>query len=98
MYKRQISKCEGLECPSEPSGAMYMFFRVPEARGHADREGGDSSDVVFCRDLLSEKNVFTLPGFLFGSPNFVRVVSAAPMAVLEEAWDRIEDFCKGRSD
>lgn len=94
----RISKCEGLECPSEPSGAMYMFFRVPEARGRADGEGGDSSDVVFCRDLLSEKNVFTLPGFLFGSPNFVRVVSAAPMAVLEEAWDRIEDFCKGRSD
>lgn len=60
---------------------MYLFFKVP-----------GSNDKAWTRDLLSEENVFCLPGTLFGSPGFVRIVSAAPMDVLVEAWDRIERF------
>lgn len=74
-------RCPGLECASEPKGAMYLFFKVP-----------GSNDKAWTRDLLSEENVFCLPGTLFGSPGFVRIVSAAPMEILAEAWDRIERF------
>ncbi|QDZ24576.1 tyrosine/nicotianamine aminotransferase [Chloropicon primus] len=90
----RCNRCPGLQCLSVPKGAMYLFFQVPTSNKEV-ADAMDSDDVKWCRELLEQQNVFTLPGVLFGSPGFVRIVSAAPMSVLEEAWNRIEDFCKG---
>lgn len=32
-------------------------------------------------------------GTAFGTPNWLRIVFATPLALLEEAWDRIDIFC-----
>jgi len=37
-----------------------------------------------------------LPGKCFSAPGFFRVVFAAPPQVLDQAWDRIEAFCRRR--
>ena len=34
-----------------------------------------------------------LPGTAFGAPGRVRLVLCAPLAALEEAWDRLDAFC-----
>ena len=70
-----------------PAGAMYLLFSVP--RGSAF--GRD--DGAFARALLAEENVFVLPGSAFGAPGFCRVVFTAPLAVLEDAFSRMRNFC-----
>jgi len=98
----RCSKCPGLRCLAEPKGAMYFMPQVDEAgfknlrdleENEENRKRMDPIDIVFCRCLLQEKNVFMLPGTLFGAKNFVRIVAAAPLKELEEAWDRIESMC-----
>jgi tyrosine aminotransferase len=81
----------GLEVASEPQGAMYLMVRiVPGALRDID------GSVKFAGELLAEETVAVLPGECFEAPGFFRVVFAAPASALEEAWDRIEGFCKRR--
>lgn len=85
---RRVAECPGLEVASNPQGAMYVMVRiVPGAL-----EGLDD-DVEFAGALLQEESVVVLPGQCFQYPGFFRVVFAAPVAALEEGWDRIESFC-----
>jgi len=91
-------QCPGLDCVYEPQGAMYFMPRV-DAKAFAGKLGGEnpkgeSADIVWTKALLAERNVFMLPGTLFGAPDFARIVTAAPREVLCEAWDRIESFCR----
>jgi tyrosine aminotransferase len=73
-----------------PQGAMYLMIGIDcEAFGFKD-------DVEFSQLLLKEQNVFVLPGQCFTCPNFVRIVSCAPAAILNDAFDRIEAFCDKR--
>jgi tyrosine aminotransferase len=73
-----------------PQGAMYLMIGIDcEAFGFKD-------DVEFSQLLLKEQNVFVLPGQCFTCPNFVRIVSCAPAAILNDAFDRIEAFCESR--
>jgi tyrosine aminotransferase len=98
----RCSKCPGLKCLAEPKGAMYFMPQVDQAgfsdlreleENEVNKARNDPMDVVFCRCLLQEKNVFMLPGTLFGAESFVRIVAAAPIQELKEAWDRIESMC-----
>jgi len=73
-----------------PQGAMYLMIGIDcELFGFKD-------DVEFSQLLLQEQNVFVLPGQCFTCPNFVRIVSCAPAAILNDAFDRIEAFCEAR--
>ena len=84
----RLSSISGLTIlPS--GGAMYMMV-------HLDLEMFADSildDQVFSRMLLREENVFVLPGSCFGFPNAFRLVFAAPVEILMEAANRIQDFC-----
>ena len=76
-------------------GAMYMMVRI-EMEKFAGSDITD--DQVFSRVLLREENVFVLPGSCFGFPNAFRLVFAAPVGILEEAANRIQDFCTRHVD
>jgi len=88
----RVRQTPGLSVASEPQGAMYFMVRIePGALS------GIGDDLTFARELLREESVAILPGQCFMLPGYFRVVFAPPVDVLEEAWDRIEAFCKRRA-
>ena len=51
-------------------------------------------DVDFTQKLLTEENVFVLPGTIFQAPGYVRLVVCSPIEKLKIACDRMEAFCR----
>lgn len=85
-----LAECKGLQCVAA-QGAMYTMAKVDvKALGLKD-------DMEFTKELLREEAVFVLPGQCFQAENFVRIVFAAPRAVLSEAYHRIRAFCARRT-
>ena len=72
-----------------PQGAMYVMVHL-ETSHFKDI----ADDVEFTQKLLDEEAVFVLPGQCFGMKNYFRVVFSAPEEKLQDAYDRIEAFCK----
>ena len=72
-----------------PKGAMYCMVGV-EVGLLADIK----DDCDFAEKLLTEEAVFVLPGQCFGMKDFFRIVFSGPKEKLEEAYARIEGFCK----
>mmetsp|Transcript_9813 Transcript_9813/g.21837 ORF Transcript_9813/g.21837 Transcript_9813/m.21837 type:complete len:269 (+) Transcript_9813:638-1444(+) len=75
--------------PIEPQGAMYVLLRI---NVHLLRDIKD--DTVFARMLLTEENLFILPGQCFSIENFVRLVICCPPEMVVQACQRINDFCR----
>eukprot|EP00090_Calanus_glacialis_P032098 TRINITY_DN53259_c0_g1_i1.p1 TRINITY_DN53259_c0_g1~~TRINITY_DN53259_c0_g1_i1.p1 ORF type:complete len:524 (-),score=99.28 TRINITY_DN53259_c0_g1_i1:373-1944(-) len=84
---RKLRNVPGL-MPVMPQGAMYMMVRVDMTRFP-----GITSDLQFVERLVSEESVFCLPGRCFNYPNYIRIVLTVPGPLLEEACDRIMEFC-----
>ena len=63
-------------------------------RIEVDKLEGIKDDVEFTQQLLTEENVFVLPGTVFGAVGYVRLVVCSPLEKLKIACDRMEDFCK----
>ncbi|KAL6077116.1 Tyrosine aminotransferase [Balamuthia mandrillaris] len=87
LLMERIPDIEGLSI-IKPGGAMYAMIQI-----HMDKFKDIKDDVDFTQKLLTEENVFVLPGSIFGAPNFVRVVICPAKEKLEEACDRIAAFC-----
>lgn len=83
----KLRKAPGLSVV-EPRGAMYVMVQV-----HPDSFVDLPDDQVFAQRLLKEEAVFVLPGAAFYAPNFFRVVFSGPEGKLNEAYDRIIQFC-----
>jgi len=79
----------GLAVESEPGGSMYCMVRLQPGALK-----GIKDDVAFAGQLLQEESIAVLPGQCFNAPGFFRVVFAAPPEVLNEAFDRMEAFCR----
>ncbi len=86
-----LSKISALT-PIKPSGAMYMMVRI-DMSTFQDIE----DDVDFAKKLVDEEYVVTLPGKVFRSPNYVRLVICPPADKLQEAVKRIASFCQRHS-
>lgn len=85
-----LSTAKGLRV-IEPQGAMYVMAEIDvEMLGLKD-------DMEFTEKLMEEESVFVLPGQCFQAANFVRIVFAAPQAVLSDAFFRIRSFCSRHS-
>jgi hypothetical protein len=67
---------------------MYMMVRVDMSRFPQFK-----SDLEFIEGLVSEQSVFCLPGKCFNYPNSIRLVLTVPMDLLQEACDRMLEFC-----
>ncbi|KAI5066469.1 hypothetical protein GOP47_0019093, partial [Adiantum capillus-veneris] len=85
---RRIQKIPGLECPSKPQGSMFIMVKINMSMFMELID-----DIGFASALATEESVIVLPGIAFGTPNWMRIIFAAPPALLNEAWDRIEAFC-----
>ncbi|XP_052816861.1 tyrosine aminotransferase-like isoform X2 [Mya arenaria] len=88
LFFKKISAIPGLK-PVMPQGAMYMMIGIemehfPEYK----------NDVVFTESLVTEQSVFCLPATCFDYPNFFRVVLTVPQEKLNEACERIAEFCE----
>jgi aspartate/methionine/tyrosine aminotransferase len=59
----------------KPQGAMYVMIGI-----HPEEFKDIANDVEFTQKLLTEENVFLLPGAAFKMPNFARIVfSVSPL-------------------
>jgi tyrosine aminotransferase len=75
--------------PVMPNAAMYMMVKVD-----MDRFPLFEHDLQFVETLVSEQSVFCLPGKCFNYPNYFRLVLTVPPKLLEEACDRMLEFCR----
>ena len=82
-----VSDIPGLKA-IKPQGAMYMMIKITMEEFPTFK-----TDLEFTQALLDEEFVFVLPGLSFNSPGFIRCVFCAPLAVLEDAGNRIRAFC-----
>ncbi len=84
---QRIRQIDGLEV-EQPGGAFYMFIRLTD-------EMWANDDKAFVLKLLHEEHVLLVHGSGF-SPELgkghVRLVYLADMAVLDEAFNRMERF------
>ncbi|KAG0315850.1 hypothetical protein BGZ99_007228 [Dissophora globulifera] len=71
-----------------PQGAMYVMIGIDVAQFK-----DIPNDIVFTEKLLGEESVMCLPGSVFKCPNFIRIVFTAPPEVLEDAYNRMAEFC-----
>merc|ERR1719507_101357 len=84
---RKLRKNPGL-IPIMPRGAMYMMVKMD-----MERFPQFTSDLDFIEKLVSEESVYCLPGKCFNYPGYMRLVLTLPANLLEEALDRINEFC-----
>ena len=77
----------GLAVPAVPTGAFYLYARTP------------SDGRKFTLDLLEKAGVAATPGLDFGANGtnrYVRFAYTRAMDDLEEAAERLQEYCKGR--
>jgi len=84
---RKLQRVPGL-MPVMPQAAMYMMVRVD-----MNRFPHFKSDLDFVEKMVGEQSVFCLPGKCFNYPNYIRIVLTVPTNLLEEACDRMKEFC-----
>jgi len=72
-----------------PQGAFYAFPNIT-------RTGLDS--MTFCRRLLEEEAVATVPGIAFGADTHIRISYATDTETLREGLRRLERFVRGLSE
>ncbi|KAL1491632.1 hypothetical protein ABEB36_012201 [Hypothenemus hampei] len=74
--------------PFMPEGAMYMVVEV-DLKHFPEFE----SVLQFAKRMMEEESVFCLPGECFQITGFMRIVLTVPQEVLEDACERIAEFC-----
>lgn len=74
-----------------PQGALYAMIKINFE--HFDRNVV-KDDQSFFEKLLEEDNVQVMPGCAFHAPGYFRVVITRKLEILEEATDRIVEFCQ----
>ncbi|KAL8603959.1 hypothetical protein ACOMHN_039003 [Nucella lapillus] len=87
-FYQRFCKIPGLK-PVMPQGAMYLMVGIKMANFPEFQ-----SDVQFTEGMVTEQSVFCLPASCFQCPNFFRVVLTVPAEKVDEACDRIEQFCR----
>ena len=69
----------------EPNGAFYLFIDISKL--------GLGSEA-FCRKLLDEKHVATIPGVAFGAEGTIRISYATDLDTIERGMDRMSAFVR----
>ena len=69
----------------KPDGAFYLFVKCKEV---------DSDSLRFCKKMLEEANVATVPGVGFGMEGYFRISFATDIESIKKAIERIANFVK----
>jgi len=85
LYKR-LNEIAGFSCV-KPKGAFYAFPKF---------DLGVKDDKKFVLDLLYKKQILTVFGTGFGypKPDHMRIVFLPPIEILEEAFNKLEEYVK----
>ncbi|HEX7326103.1 MAG TPA: pyridoxal phosphate-dependent aminotransferase [Rhodanobacteraceae bacterium] len=81
----------GVHCP-RPQGAFYAFPDISVAFGKSLHGRVIENDIDFCKALLDEKFVATVPGSAFGEPRSLRISYTCDPAQLQKGLVRIAEF------
>ncbi|WP_455391563.1 aminotransferase class I/II-fold pyridoxal phosphate-dependent enzyme [[Eubacterium] cellulosolvens] len=85
--EQRMNEIPGIKC-NPITGAFYAFPTIDLNKFNF------KTDKDFIISLLKEEQVLCVHGSGFGRPNAFRIVFLPPMVTLEEAYNRIESFCK----
>lgn len=86
-YER-LRLIRGLQ-PHMPQGSMYLMVRF-----HPESFPNINGDLDFTSKLMNEESVLVLPGKCFDFPNYFRICLTVPTDIMEEALDRMRQFCE----
>jgi aspartate aminotransferase len=92
-----LLKIPGVKCP-RPQGAFYAFPDISVAFGKSHKGTPITNDVDFCKALLEEKFVATVPGSAFGEPRSLRISYTCAPEQLKKGLARIQQFFDELSD
>jgi len=87
----------GVKCP-RPQGAFYAFPDISVAFGKSHNGKPIENDVDFCKALLEDKFVATVPGSAFGEPRSLRISYTCAPEQLQKGLARIQSFFVELSD
>lgn len=91
----RIEQIDGLTC-HRPAGAFYVYPDCSELIGRVTKSGrhlGNDDDIT--EALIEDARVATVQGRAFGLSPYVRLSYATSMDLIEQACDRIAEFCHG---
>ncbi|CAC9550331.1 tyrosine aminotransferase [Leishmania infantum JPCM5] len=88
VYARLLEHDIGISMEA-PQASMFVMLKL-----NLSYFQDLKSDMEFYEKLLDEENVQVLPGEIFGMSGFLRATVSRPSAVLNEAVDRIIEFCE----
>ncbi len=95
MVVGALNGIDGIDCLT-PDGAFYVFPSIAGLLGKTSAGGRTlSSDEDFVMALLEESGVALVHGSAFGLAGYFRLSYATSNEQLEEALNRIGDFCAG---
>jgi aspartate aminotransferase len=87
----------GVKCP-RPQGAFYAFPDISVAFGKSHNGRPIRNDVDFCKALLEDKFVATVPGSAFDEPRSLRISYTCAPEQLQKGLARIQSFFAALSD
>ncbi|WP_069632439.1 pyridoxal phosphate-dependent aminotransferase [Campylobacter pinnipediorum] len=79
-----INNIDGLKV-KKPNGAFYLFVKCKEV---------DEDSVRFCKKMLEEAKVATVPGIGFGMQGYFRLSFATDTDSIKKGIERISNFVK----
>lgn len=82
-----VSKMEGIDIPSKPQGAFYLFVRIEELLKRDPKRFAGSTDVA--NFLLEEVGLAVVPGEAFGDDGAFRISVGSADDVIEGAIERL---------
>ncbi len=90
---RMLNDAEGITC-STPEGAFYVYPSCEGVIGKTAPSGATiENDEAFAKELLDAQGVAVVFGAAFGLSPFFRISYAAATEELEDACQRIQEFC-----
>ena len=87
----ELSKVEGIQV-SAPDGAFYIWPNVKSLLGKSFKGEKLKTTREFCKALLEDQMVVTVPGIEFGLDGFLRISYALEQPRMQEAVNRIKAF------
>jgi len=86
-----LLKIPGVKCP-RPQGAFYAFPDISVAFGKSHNGRLIENDVDFCKALLEDKFVATVPGSAFGASRSLRISYTCAPEQLQKGLARMQAF------
>lgn len=87
----RLNKIKGISCVL-PEGAFYAFPNIKRLLGLKFREVTITSSIDFCKLLLKEAHIATVPGSAFGLEGYFRISYGVSINEIEQAMDKLEAF------